>query len=251
MEKELMREKSEDNDDSDDDDEGKEGENKKITDNGHENDNGNGAIGSDSSSSPHKGIGTKENTVRNGGLEFSLYLDDSSTVDLYLELNSGIEKENDFCGNLESSSNSSSTISLSDEGAAIKCSKKKKFDDSENTETQKIPYKKQKTEKTVSTHTIFSSTESSETSVRNDIVASSGIDMHLIKEKQKLLENISDYFQNGNPSYNSKYLDKETKERLTVLYSTGAGLDSLVLSDGMLMLMGYPGYDGEEGSVNF
>jgi hypothetical protein len=263
MERELMREKSEDNDDSDDDNVDKEGEKKKVTRNGNGNGNGNGIVngngngnaarGTQNCSSQHNGMRTIENTVRNGGLEFSLYLDDSSTVDLYLELNSGVEKEIDICDLLKNSSNSYSTVSLSDESAAVKNTKKNKFEDSENTETHKILYKKQKTEKLISTHTIFSATENSETSVINNNLASSNTDSQLVEEKQKLLDNISGYFENGDSSYYSKYFDIETKERLTVLYSacTGAGLESLVLSDGMLMLMGYPGCDGEEGAQTF
>ena len=259
MERELQREKSEDNDDSDDSgDEEKETENKekKRTENGNKNEieNENVPIGSKNSKVPQNDIGTKENTVRNGGLEFSLYLDDSSTVDLYLELNSGVEKETDYGDNLENSSNQSSMVSLSDEIAPVKNTKKNKFEDSKDSETQKaIPYKKQKTEKTIGTHTTFSTIENGTISDRNDDVSSSNMDAILVVEKQKLLDNITDYFQNSNPSYNSKYLDKETKERLTVLYNacTGVSLESLVLSDGMLMLMGYPGCDGEEGTVTF
>jgi hypothetical protein len=257
MERELQREKSEDNDDSDySGDEEKETENKKEkrTEIGNKNENENGLIGSKNSISPQNDIGTKENAVRNGGLEFSLYLDDSSTVDLYLELNSGVEKEIDYSDNLENSSNKSSMVSLSDETASVKNTKKNKFEDSKDSETQiVIPYKKQKTEKTIGTHTTFSTIENDTVGSRNDDDSSSNMDAILVVEKQKLLDNITDYFQNSNPSYNSKYLDKKTKERLTVLYNacTGVGLESLVLSDGMLMLMGYPGCDGEEGTVIF
>ena len=56
--------------------------------------------------------------------------------------------------------------------------------------------------------------------------------------------------KNNSCSYNSKFLDKETHLRLFSMYEQckGESLESLVLSDNMLMLMGYPGCDGEEGT---
>ena len=236
---------------------------------------------------------------RNGGLEFSLFLDEDSTVDLYLELLSGVKKEcyddNLVHESFSSSSGSSGggsggesgSVNVNNNAVTSKNSNgnnndnngnvngssngnhinnKTKFDHFEyNYDNQII--KKQKTTDSNCTHTLFNSPKKNGNEIENENIIGNEINGEIEKDKNHKNGNIvpsSGDFQNyektenngnkneenqENDSYSSKFLDKETHVRLCGMYEQCAGveLECLVLSSDMLMLMGYPGCDGEEG----
>lgn len=200
---------------------------------------------------------TKAVIRRNAALEFSLYLDENSTVDLYLELVSGVKKEifedditvtanlieskaenkdNNGGGN----SNNGDSNGSNHNNTQNTQNKKTKFD-SIDSDTCGNATKKRKIEDNVSTDILYNTTEDA------DIT-------DLENSKTKLMEKISTAENNENSQkntlcYNPKYFDKETHVRLLSMYEQAESqLNSLVMSEGMLMLMGYPGCDGEEGN---
>ena len=179
---------------------------------------------------------------RNSGLEFSLYLDEATTADLYLQLISGVQKEN-FDDEIitKETTNENHNYLLNNDNDVKKhesCdnndnenTKKAKIENNFPISVDKISSKKQKMMESLPTHTIFDVTEN-----KNGTKSETEI--------------LSTERKNNSCSYNSKFLDKETHLRLFSMYEQckGENLESLVLSENMLMLMGYPGCDGEEGT---
>ena len=190
---------------------------------------------------------------RNSGLEFSLYLDETSTADLYLQLISGVQKEkfnNEIIIEETITKNCNYLINDNNDGIKNKNSDDDKNNDSYDSDNNKstkkakleniFPFsidknlpKKRKIIESIPTHTIF------------DLIENKNEN----KNETKKLSEISSS-ENKNDFYSSKFLDKETHVRLCGMYEQckGESLESLVLSDNMLMLMGYPGCDGEEGT---
>ena len=252
--------------------------------NGSINDSKNYSINSDSQNNEEQGRERCSDRIqRNAGLEFSLFLDENSTVDLYLQLISGVKKEkydddiikensvvlcdnkqmsnytinnrnnrnndindsnnnnnnnnsndnnNDNNNDNDNDSNTDNDINNENDHDKNKI-KKTKFETKSCFDVEENLPKKKKLIGTLSTESLLNLNKinenkinSSETAIANDLSV------------------------NKNILYNSKYLDKVTHVRLSGMYEQckGKNLESLLLSPRMLMLMGYPGHDGEEGT---
>ena len=169
---------------------------------------------------------------RNSGLEFSLFLDEASTADLYLQLLSAVQKENFDNEIIMKETISENYSHLLNDDNDVKKNESCNDNDDENTKKAKIENnfpisvdknssKKQNMMESLPTHTIFDVTEN-----KNGT-----------KSETEILPRES---KNNSCSYNSKFLDKETHLRLFSMYEQckGENLESLVLSENMLMLMG-------------
>lgn len=216
--------------------------------------------------------------IGRNGMEFSLFLDESSDADFYLVLQSGVEKEekyeiDELASHLPTIDQNNPMITKGDsEEKHSKCGKKNKFGsgydevEKEVEDCRNASAKKQKTEvNSIPTHTIFVTENESEqikynemeNSVEHDekkseitVIHSDSIDK--IDSNIEIdidSDNALEFYKNANSTYDSKYLDIATHKRLSDMFEncTEHTLNSLTLSDRMLTLMGYPGCDGEEG----
>lgn len=177
----------------------------------------------------------KETSRSYQGLEFSLYVDENSMVDLYLELIKGVEQENyssnrgevvvvsssnnDMSSNNSSYNGGSGSINIDNISSSLS-SKRNATSSNNNDNDSSIngqdaknnhPSKRQKTE-----------------SDNYDKNGDNNITSNKMAEKKGV-------------KYHTKYYDIATYNKLYDLYMSCKGvlLDSLVLSEGMLALLGY------------
>ena len=158
-----------------------------------------------------------------------------------------------------SSSSGSSNATENAENGTKNTNKKTKFDSIQSTSDtsyENTP-KKRKLCDDISTHILYHTERTEEVSTdldklkntilnNTDVPLSSVVLCNGVVEKNNSVKNDK---EENSFCYNPKYFDNETHVRLSAMYARceGVPLDSLVLSEEMLMLMGYPGCDWEEG----